>query len=160
VAVSPPDPKVPFADSVGVLAEAKAAGKVRYVGLSNVNGEQIETALSIVDVVSVQNQFSLAHRTPEMTAACKNARIGSAFCPGVRSAAWAAQRHRKNGRAFAVGERTGRQPAARRSGLAPVAKYDRLIPIPGASRPQSVEDNAQSGELYDGGHSRRGCGFC
>jgi aryl-alcohol dehydrogenase-like predicted oxidoreductase len=31
-----PDPKVPFADSVGVFAEAKAAGKVRYVGLSNV----------------------------------------------------------------------------------------------------------------------------
>ncbi len=50
-----PDPAVPFADTVGALAELRAQGKVRWVGLSNVSVAQIEAARRIVPIQSVQN---------------------------------------------------------------------------------------------------------
>lgn len=53
-----PDRDVPFADSVGELAELRAAGKVHWVGLSNVGVDQIEEARGIVEVVSVQNRLN------------------------------------------------------------------------------------------------------
>jgi len=55
-----PDPKVPFEESVGAVAELKAAGKIRHIGLSNVSVEQLEAARAIVDIVSVQNRFNNA----------------------------------------------------------------------------------------------------
>ena len=53
-----PDPQVAFEDSVGALAELKQAGKVRWVGLSNVSVAQIEAARKIAEVVSVQNRLN------------------------------------------------------------------------------------------------------
>lgn len=53
-----PDPKVPFAESVGALAELKASGKVRWVGLSNVSVEQIEEAGRITPITSAQNRLN------------------------------------------------------------------------------------------------------
>jgi aryl-alcohol dehydrogenase-like predicted oxidoreductase len=53
-----PDPEVPFADSVGAFAELREAGKVRWVGLSNVSVAQIQEAEGIVPVVTVQNRLS------------------------------------------------------------------------------------------------------
>jgi aryl-alcohol dehydrogenase-like predicted oxidoreductase len=53
-----PDPKVPFEESVGTLAELRREGKVRWVGLSNVSVEQIERARGIVPVQSVQNRLN------------------------------------------------------------------------------------------------------
>jgi len=53
-----PDPKVPLKESVGALAELRAEGKVRWVGLSNVSVAQVETARRIVPVVSVQNRLN------------------------------------------------------------------------------------------------------
>ena len=53
-----PDPQVPFEDSVGTLAELREAGKVGWVGLSNVSVAQIETASRIAPVVSVQNRLN------------------------------------------------------------------------------------------------------
>jgi pyridoxine 4-dehydrogenase len=58
-----PDPKVPFADSVGALAQLRAEGKIRHVGLSNVSLAQVEEALRIVPIASVQNRFNLAERS-------------------------------------------------------------------------------------------------
>ena len=60
-----PDPKVPFAESVGAMAELKAAGKVRLVGLSNVSVDQIKQARQLVQVASVQNEFSPRFRRSE-----------------------------------------------------------------------------------------------
>ena len=57
-----PDPNVPFAESVGALAELRAEGKIRHVGLSNVSLAQIEEALQIVPIASVQNRFNLAEQ--------------------------------------------------------------------------------------------------
>jgi aryl-alcohol dehydrogenase-like predicted oxidoreductase len=51
-----PDDRVPFAESVGALAELRAAGKIRHVGLSNVSIHQLETAQKITPVASVQNR--------------------------------------------------------------------------------------------------------
>src|ERR687886_2748074 len=59
-----PDPKVPYAESIGTFKELQDEGKVRWVGISNATVAQIEEALSIVDVVSVQNQLSLRYTSP------------------------------------------------------------------------------------------------
>lgn len=53
-----PDPRVPFADSVGALADLQGEGKIRHAGLSNVSVAEIEQARRIVNVVSVQNRFN------------------------------------------------------------------------------------------------------
>ncbi len=53
-----PDPAVPFAESVGALAELRREGKVRWVGLSNVSVAQIREAAGIVPVTTVQNRLN------------------------------------------------------------------------------------------------------
>ena len=53
-----PDPKVPFGESVGALADLQREGKIRWVGLSNVSVAQIEEASAIVTVVTVQNRLN------------------------------------------------------------------------------------------------------
>ena len=58
-----PDPKVPFAESIGALKELKDEGKIRQLGLSNVTVEQIEEARQIIPIVSVQNKFSIGNRS-------------------------------------------------------------------------------------------------
>ena len=60
-----PDPKVPFEDSVGAIAELQQAGKIRHVGLSNVTVEQLAAAQKILTVVSVQNRYNLKDRSSE-----------------------------------------------------------------------------------------------
>jgi aryl-alcohol dehydrogenase-like predicted oxidoreductase len=75
-----PDPKVPFAESVGALAEAQRAGKIRHIGLSNVSTAQLAEARRIVNVVSVQNEYNLKDRSSEdVLEACE--RLGIAFLP-------------------------------------------------------------------------------
>jgi aryl-alcohol dehydrogenase-like predicted oxidoreductase len=58
-----PDPKVPFTESIGALAQLKQEGKIRHIGISNVTLEQIETARKIVEIASVQNRFSISDRS-------------------------------------------------------------------------------------------------
>src|SRR5215207_4936163 len=75
-----PDPAVPYEESVGALAELRSEGKVRHVGVSNVSVEQLDTARSIVPVVSVQNRYNLADRASEdVLRVCE--RDGLAFLP-------------------------------------------------------------------------------
>lgn len=56
------DPKVPVEDTLAPVAEAVKAGKIRHVGLSEVNISQIEQAEKIVPIVSVQNLYNLGNR--------------------------------------------------------------------------------------------------
>ena len=51
-----PDPTVPLAETVGALADLHRAGKIRHVGLSNVNRTQLDLAQSIVRIEGVQNE--------------------------------------------------------------------------------------------------------
>jgi aryl-alcohol dehydrogenase-like predicted oxidoreductase len=53
-----PDPTVPFEESVGALADLQHAGKVRWIGLSNVTVEEIRRARQIVSIASVQNRLN------------------------------------------------------------------------------------------------------
>lgn len=53
-----PDPNVPFIESVGVFRELQNAGKVRWLGLSNVSVAQIEEAAAVADIKTVQNRLS------------------------------------------------------------------------------------------------------
>lgn len=62
-----PDPRVPFAESVGALAELRREGKIRWVGLSNVSVDQIRTAESMVPIASVQNRLNPFFREALMT---------------------------------------------------------------------------------------------
>ena len=57
-----PDPAISFEASVQTLAELKAEGKIRLIGLSNVSREHIERARKIIQVVSVQNRYSVFDR--------------------------------------------------------------------------------------------------
>ncbi len=60
-----PDPKVPFEDSIGALADLRREGKIRHLGVSNVSVDHLRRARAIVDVVSVQNYFHVADRPAE-----------------------------------------------------------------------------------------------
>ena len=53
-----PDPKVPFEESVGALADLRREGKIHSVGLSNVSVAQIRAAEAIVPIASVQNRLN------------------------------------------------------------------------------------------------------
>ena len=53
-----PDPRVPFGESIGMLAELQAAGKIRWLGLSNVSVDQINAARRHIEVVTVQNRLN------------------------------------------------------------------------------------------------------
>jgi aryl-alcohol dehydrogenase-like predicted oxidoreductase len=59
------DSKVPIEESVGALKEMKDAGKIRHVGLSNVDRQEIERARKIVPIVSVQNRYNIEDRESE-----------------------------------------------------------------------------------------------
>jgi aryl-alcohol dehydrogenase-like predicted oxidoreductase len=143
-----PDPKVPFTESVGALAELRAAGKVRLVGLSNVSVDQIRQARELVEVASVQNEFSPRFRRSEGELAwCAANRI--AFLPwsplgGIgRGGSLGQGRHR----AFAeVADAHGVSP--QQVALAwQLAKAPVVIPIPGSSRPETILDSAAAASL-------------
>ena len=71
------DPKVPYADSIGALAELREEGKIRHVGISNVGRRQLEEARSIVPVVSIQNRYSMTARDSEQVLqACESDGLG------------------------------------------------------------------------------------
>lgn len=53
-----PDPRVPFLESIGALAELQRKGKIRWIGLSNVSVAEIEAARTVVKVVTVQNRLN------------------------------------------------------------------------------------------------------
>src|SRR5918911_5566187 len=54
-----PDPSVPLEDSIGALVELKAEGKIRHLGVSNFNEEQLRAAQTITPIVSLQNRFNV-----------------------------------------------------------------------------------------------------
>lgn len=56
------DPNIPIEESVGAIALARDAGKVRHIGLSNVDRAQLDRALAVAPIASVQNRFNSAER--------------------------------------------------------------------------------------------------
>jgi aryl-alcohol dehydrogenase-like predicted oxidoreductase len=144
-----PDPSVPYAETLGAFKELRDEGKVRWVGISNANVEQIEEARSIVEIVSVQNQLSLEYPFPLEKGELELCeRHGIAFLPwsplgGISSAADAAGAHDPVSEAAeAHGVSPQRVALAWLLSLSPV-----VIPIPGASRPESILDSVEAVDL-------------
>lgn len=144
-----PDPKVPYEESIGALADLLAAGKIRMAGISNANPEQIRLARSILGdgLVSVQNEYSPRFRSsePEIDV-CQE--LGLAFLSwsplgGMRFAQELGSRHA----AFAE-VAAGRGVSPYRVCLAwHLARSPIMIPIPGASRPETILDSVQAADL-------------
>ena len=82
-----PDPDVPIADTLGAMDELVQAGKVREIGCSNFSTDEIRDAeqdskdRGIARFVSVQNEYSLLHRDPEVDVLAECARARVAFVP-------------------------------------------------------------------------------
>ncbi|MET9033068.1 aldo/keto reductase [Streptomyces mirabilis] len=74
------DPAVPMAEQLGALDELRAEGKIRHIGLDSVTAEQLEEAMELTDIVSVQNRFNLLDRDSEPLLKLCEAR-GVAFLP-------------------------------------------------------------------------------
>jgi aryl-alcohol dehydrogenase-like predicted oxidoreductase len=144
-----PDPKVPYAESVGALRELLDEGLIVMAGISNASVAQIDEARDVLGgrLVSVQNQFSPAFRSSQGELEhC--AELGIAFLPwsplgGIKNAKDLADRHSAfQEAADEAGVSIYQVTLAWELALAPV-----VIPIPGASRPESIRDSASAAEL-------------
>ena len=139
-----PDPRVPYADSIGALVELLDEGVIARAGISNADVAQIELADQILGgrLVSVQNQFSPRFRS-SLVELEHCARRGIAFLPwsplgGIAGSAELASRQEAFARVAADhGVSVYQVTLAWELALAPV-----VIPIPGASRPESIRDSA------------------
>lgn len=142
-----PDPSVPYSESVGALKELQDEGKIRLAGLSNASIDQIEEARSIIDVASVQNEFSPSSRDahPELEHCAER---GLAFLPwsplgGMGDAAELGESHDSFA---AIAQERGVSP--QQVALAwELRQGDHVIPIPGASRPETILDSLRAADL-------------
>jgi aryl-alcohol dehydrogenase-like predicted oxidoreductase len=144
-----PDPKVPYADSIDALSQLLDEGTILLAGVSNASVEQIDIARGILGdkLVAVQNQFSPSHLSTLIEMAhC--AELDIAFLPwsplgGIRGAGALGGRH------------TVFQEVADAHGVSPqqvalaweLALAPTVIPIPGASRAESIIDSSKAADL-------------
>src|SRR5262245_6566725 len=132
-----PDDNVPFADSVGTLAELQRQGKIRHIGISNVSVRQFEQARRICPIVSVQNEYNIEDRNAEaVLKACEKA--GIAFLPWYPLGAGSALR---SSRVKKIGTRLGATPAQVAIAWL-LAKSPAMLPIPGTGSITHLEENA------------------
>jgi pyridoxine 4-dehydrogenase len=138
-----PDPRIPIEDSIGAIAELRAAGKIRHVGVSNFSVAQIKRALAIVPIVSVQNSYNLAERSSDQVIDfCAREDIGfipyfplavgSLAKPGSRLKKIAARYDATPGQ-IALGWLLKRSPV--------------MLPIPGTSSVDHLEENMQAAAI-------------
>ncbi len=137
------DPKFPAEDQVGELLALQQEGKIRHIGLSEVNVEQLEAAQKIATIVSVQNMYNVTTRTAEpLVDACEVKGVG--FIPWFPLAA---------GPLAAPGgplERIAADHDATASQLALAWLLKRspvMLPIPGTSRVAHLEENVAAAEI-------------
>ena len=137
------DPKVPIEESVGALKQMQDAGKIRHIGLSNVDPGEIARARKIVPIVSVQNRYNIEDRKSESVLVyCEKENLG--FLP------W-----------FPIGGGGGLKPenplnaAAKAHGVSVyevalawlLARSPVMLPIPGTSSLAHLEDNVAAAKL-------------
>lgn len=135
-----PDPKVPYAESVGALVELKDEGKVRHIGLSNVSEAQLREAQRLTPVVSVQNRYNAADRSSDsMVDLCDQESI--VFLPWapiqdgdeIVPALTAASNHGVSTRQVILAWLLARSP--------------RILPIPGTGSPAHLEENVSAASI-------------
>jgi aryl-alcohol dehydrogenase-like predicted oxidoreductase len=137
------DAVVPFEEQVGALADFQREGKIRHIGLSNVDARQLAQARELVDVVSVQNRYNVGDRHSESVLdACEKA--GLAFLPWFPLNA---------GELAGAGGRVAEIAGSRGATQAQVAlawllmRSPSTLMIPGTSRVAHLEENVGAAAL-------------
>ncbi len=137
------DPKVPAEDQLGALKDLQAQGKIKHIGLSEVNVKQIQHARTMVPIVSVQNRYSIADRGSEdVLEYCEKEKMG--FIPWFPLAAG-----RVSGPDSPIG-RIAAQWKATPSQVALawlLARSPVMLPIPGTSKVKHLEENVAAVEI-------------
>lgn len=140
------DPEVPFAESVGAIAELQNEGKIIHAGLSNVSVAQLEEARSILTVASVQNRMNLFDQSSmDVLKRCEELDI--AFLPYSPLNGM--------GRAAGIGSNEVLARIAGKHGVSPqqialawlLQLSPVMLPIPGASKTSSIVDSAAAVEV-------------
>jgi len=137
-----PDPAVPLAESVGALAELKAEGKIRHVGISNVTEEQLGEAERIVPIVSIQNRFNVNDRHSQpLVDLCEQEDL--VFLP------WAPIQ--ETDRRVAVAAAAERRGVTERQIVLAwlLASSPAILPIPGTGSPEHAEENIAAAAIDD-----------
>jgi aryl-alcohol dehydrogenase-like predicted oxidoreductase len=140
-----PDPKVPFEESLGAIVELKNEGKIRHIGLSNVNEEQIRRAQRMTPIVSVQNRYNVGDRDSEtIVDLCEQEQL--VFLP------WAPiQDTDRNPAVRDAAEKHG--ASARQVVLAwLLARSPQILPIPGTGSAEHLDENLAAVDLRLDGH--------
>ena len=141
------DPRTPLEESLGALKRMQEAGKIRHIGLSEVTPSEIDEARKIVEVVSVQNRYSLADRRHEETLKyCEREAIAflpwypmaagkllKAEQPAAQTLAKIAAHHSASVAQLSLAWLLGRSPV--------------LLPIPGTSKVAHLEENVAAAGL-------------
>ena len=132
-----PDPDVPFEDSVWALAELREEGKIRHVGLSNVGVRELEMAVDIVPIATVQNRYNFADRSSEaVLEACEREGIG--FIPWFPLAT--GELAREGSPLDEISSRKNARPS--QIALAWLLAHSPvMLPIPGTSSVDHLEEN-------------------
>ena len=141
-----PDPEVPFEDSLGEIADMQAEGKIRLVGVSNVEVDELETARGIVDVVSVQNRFNLHDRSSDdVLERCAELEI--AFLPWFPlDAGRLAKAKSRGGPLWRIARDHG-ATAAQVTLAWLLARSPVMLPIPGTTSVEHLEENVAAAAL-------------
>jgi pyridoxine 4-dehydrogenase len=137
-----PDPNVPYEDSIGALAKLQQEGKIRHIGVCNVDAALLAKARSVATVVSVENRYNVISRqSDDIIALCEREHI--AFIP------WFPLARRGQGNAAAEArlaalqalatERHIEMPEAALAWL--LARSPVMLPIPGTVRVDHLEEN-------------------
>jgi pyridoxine 4-dehydrogenase len=143
-----PDPQVPFEDSVGELAKLQKEGKIRHIGLSNVNPNQLARAQATVKIASVQNRYNVADRgADDVLALCEKEQI--AFIP------WGPLAHQAQASAAPSKQLVALQGIAKARNIDIeeaalawlLARSPVMLPIPGTSKVAHLEDNVGAAKI-------------
>jgi len=134
-----PDPSVPLEESVGALIDLKEEGKIRHIGLSNVNEEQLRRAQEMTPIVSIQNRYNLADRRSEdLVDLCEQEAL--VFLP------WGPLADADTG---PVGEIAVRHSATVQQIVLAweLARCPQMLPIPGTSSVAHLEENVAAAAI-------------
>ena len=137
-----PDSRVPFAESIGAFKAFQREGKIRHIGVSNVNLAQLQEACREVEVVSVQNLYNVTSRTDDdVLEYCEEKRI--AFIP------WRPLANGNLPRDKAYRRVAGKHGAtvAQVMLAALLRRSNVILPIPGTSSIKHLRDNVAAADL-------------
>jgi len=138
-----PDPNVPLEESVGTLEELRREGKIRHIGLSNVNTAELRDMRKIASIAAVQNEYNLVRReSDDLVDACEAGGIAFLAYFPVDAGALA----RANGALKSVAAQHGATPA--QIALAWLLhRSPAVVPIPGTSSVRHLEENVAAAEI-------------